>query len=66
MQRMLGDDFARRMNIPLADIVYLQQRPVTLMPRRLHRRWHRLRQQHVARLGDARLHGHDAAGRRAR
>lgn len=38
MQRMLGDDFARSMNIPLADIVYLQQRPVPLLPRRLRRR----------------------------
>lgn len=35
---MVGDDVRRRMNPPLADIVYLQQRPIRLMPRTLRRR----------------------------
>ena len=38
MNRMLGDDFARTQRVPLADIVYLQNRPIRLMPRRLRRR----------------------------
>ncbi len=40
---MLGEDFARSMNVPLADLVYLQKRPITLMPRGLDRRLGRLR-----------------------
>lgn len=39
---VLGDNFARSMNIPLADLVYLQRRPIPLLPPRLHRRLHRL------------------------
>lgn len=35
---LLGDDGARRLNMPLADLVYLQRAPVLLVPRRLRRR----------------------------
>ncbi len=40
---MVGEDVRRRMNPPLADIVYLQQRPIGLMPRGLRRRLSRRR-----------------------
>lgn len=40
---MLGEDVRRRMHTPLADLVYLQQRPIVLMPRGLRRRLSRRR-----------------------
>jgi len=38
---MLGEDFARSMNVPLADLVYLQAQPAS-PPHRRGRRLHRL------------------------
>lgn len=38
---LLGEDIARRANLPLADLVYLQREPVLLAPQRL--RWLRRR-----------------------
>lgn len=38
---MLGEDFARSMNVPLADLVYLQHQPPS-RPRRRGRRPQRL------------------------
>ena len=40
---MLGEDVRRRMHTPLADLAYLQQRPIVLMPRGLRRRLSRRR-----------------------
>lgn len=40
---MLGEDVRRRMHTPLADLAYLQQRPIVLMPRGLRRRLARRR-----------------------
>ena len=38
---LLGEDIARRANLPLADLVYLQREPVLLAPQRA--RWLRRR-----------------------
>ena len=61
---MLGDDFARSMNIPLADLVYLQRRPIPLLPPRVHRRLHRLLGNDAERPTDRRRHHRRTHGTR--